>query len=96
MHINCKNITILILSALCLSVSGEEWKMNLSMIDQDGDELISLDEFEVFIMQLPNLREHYQEEEIGELSQAAFQLFDHNKDQSLEKKEYEEMAKHMG
>jgi Ca2+-binding EF-hand superfamily protein len=47
-------------------------------------------------MQLPNLREHYQEEEIGELSQAAFQLFDHNKDHSLEKKEYEEMAKHMG
>ncbi len=63
MNINSKFMGfILLLAVLCV---GEEWKMNLSMIDQDGDDLISLSEFKDFIMQLPNLKEHYQEEEIG-------------------------------
>jgi hypothetical protein len=40
MHINCSTTAILLLLAvLC---AGEEWQMNLSVIDQDGDELISL------------------------------------------------------
>lgn len=66
----------MVFAALCLLVSVKEWKINLSVIDQNGEEFILFDEFKTSIMQLPNLREHYREEEIGQPSQAAFQPFD--------------------
>jgi Ca2+-binding EF-hand superfamily protein len=86
MHINCVPFLLLATLLTLTPVHCQEAPvLNIEAIDLNSDGEITLDEFRGFVLELPNLRDHYSQAEIDELSQAAFQMFDHDKNQKLER-----------
>jgi hypothetical protein len=93
---------IILLACLWLACAVEkiaprpEDVFNLESIDHNANKLIELEEFKAFIRTLDILDDHYKPQEIDELTQEAFGMFDQNADRILDHGEYETMVRHVG